>query len=231
MSNPPSQLLLIGAGGFAREAAEVVHAINDERPTWDLLGFLDDDPSLHGSEKEGLPVLGAVADLRRYPDASVAICTGSPSNNFSRKRIVRALDLPPSRYATLVHPRAVVPRSARIGQGTVLLSSVVLTAAVRVGSHVAMMPGVVLTHDDVIGDFVTFGAGAQLAGTVSVDEGAYLGAGSLIRQNLSIGAWSLVGMGAVVTRDVPRAEVWAGVPARCLRTLTIPDDVVDEVSA
>lgn len=226
MRDRPSRLLLIGAGGFARETAEVVHAINRERRVWDLLGFLDDDETLHGSEKEGLPVLGAIADVRRFPDASVVVCTGSPRNNFSRRQIVRSLGMAPSRYATLIHPRAVVPRSARIGPGTVLLSSVVLTAAVSVGSHVAVMPSVVLTHDNVVGDFVTFGAGAQLAGTVSIGEGAYIGAGSMIRENLSVGAWSLVGMGAVVTRDVPEAEVWAGVPARRLRSVEVPDDVI-----
>jgi sugar O-acyltransferase (sialic acid O-acetyltransferase NeuD family) len=227
----PSQLLLIGAGGFARETAEVVHAINDLRMAWDLLGFLDDDPALHGLEKEGLPVLGPISSVRLYPEAYVVACTGSPRNNFSRKRIIRSLGLPPFRYATLVHPTAVVPRSARIGPGSVLLASVVLTAAVRVGSHVAMMPGVVLTHDNVVNDFVTFGAGAQLAGTVTIGEGAYIGAGSLIRENLSVGAWSLVGMGAVVTRSVPEGEVWAGVPARCLRSVQVPVDVLDPLAS
>jgi sugar O-acyltransferase (sialic acid O-acetyltransferase NeuD family) len=227
----PAQLLLIGAGGFARETAEVVHAINDVRMTWDLLGFMDDDPSLRGVEKEGLPVLGPISELERYPEAGVVVCTGSPRNNFSRKRIVRSLGLPLERYASLVHPTAVVARSAEIGPGCVLLASVVLTAAARVGSHVAVMPGVVLTHDNVINDFVTFGAGARLAGTVTIGEGAYLGAGSLIRENLSVGAWSLVGMGAVVTRNIPEAEVWAGVPARCLRSVQVPEDVVEPLAS
>ncbi len=34
------------------------------------------------------------------------------------------------------------------------------------------------------------------------------------------------GMGAVVTRDVPAGEVWADVPARCLRTADLPPDAV-----
>ena len=35
-------------GGLARESAEAVHAVNAACPTWNLLGFLDDDPALLG---------------------------------------------------------------------------------------------------------------------------------------------------------------------------------------
>ena len=47
-------LVLVGAGGFARETAAAVHAINDARPTWALHGFLDDDPALPGTHRAGV---------------------------------------------------------------------------------------------------------------------------------------------------------------------------------
>lgn len=214
--------MLVGAGGFARETAEAVHAVNAVRPTWDLRGFVDDKPELAGATVDGLPVLGPVGVVRDHDDASVVVCTGHPGNYFSRKRVVEALGLPEDRFATVVHPAAVVPRSACVGPGTVLLAGVVVTTGLRVGAHVAAMPAVVLTHDDVIGDYVTFGAGATLAGRVTVGEGAYIGSGAVVRESRSIGAWALVGMGAVVIADVPPYEVWAGVPARFLRKVEIP---------
>lgn len=210
-------LVLVGAGGFARETAEVVHAINDRCPAWDLLGFVDDDPDLAGRMVDGVPVLGPVSRVHDLPRARVVVCTGHPGNYFSRRRIVEGLGLAHDRFATLVHPTAVVPRSVSLGHGTVVLAQVVATTGVRVGAHVALMPGVVLTHDDVVGDYATFGAGARLAGRVTVEEGAYVGAGALVRENRTVGASALVGMGAVVTTDVPSREVWAGVPARFLR--------------
>jgi acetyltransferase-like isoleucine patch superfamily enzyme len=66
---------------------------------------------------------------------------------------------------------------------------------------------------------VTFGAGARVAGGVTVEDGAYVGSGALLREHLVIGAASTIGMGAVVTESVPAGQVWAGVPARPLRTL------------
>jgi sugar O-acyltransferase (sialic acid O-acetyltransferase NeuD family) len=224
-------LVLVGAGGFARETAEAVRAINEHHPSWELLGFVDDSPALAGATVDGLPVLGPLPAVASIPSASIVVCTGHPGDYFSRKQIVQRLGLPLSRYATLIHPTAVVPRSAEIGPGSVLLATAVLTTSVTVGAHVALMPGVVLTHDVVVGNFATFGAGARLAGRVCVGEGAYIGSGALVREGLSMGPWALVGMGAVVTRDVPAAEVWVGMPARRLRDVRVPADVLAGVPA
>lgn len=215
--------MLVGAGGFARETAEAVRAINRERATWELLGFLDDDPERIGTEFDGVRVLGAVDLAERLPDAMFVVCTGHPGNYFSRRQLVERLGLDDERYATLVHPTAVLVAST--GPGTVVLATAVATTAVRIGAHVAVMPGAVFTHDDFVGDYSTFGAGARLAGHVTVGEGAYIGAGALVREGVSIGPWALVGMGAVVTTDVPAGEVWAGVPARRLRDVEVPFDV------
>ncbi len=38
-----------------------------------------------------------------------------------------------------------------------------------------------------------------------------------IMPGVRIGTGAIIGIGAVVTKDVPAAEMWAGVPARCLR--------------
>jgi sugar O-acyltransferase (sialic acid O-acetyltransferase NeuD family) len=212
-------LVLVGSGGFGRETAEVVRAINAAAgsPRWDLLGFLDDDQARWGTTISGTRVVGGLDALAELPDPAVAVCTGHPGDFTSKKRIVERLALAPERYATLVHPAAAVPASCSLGAGAVLLAGVVATADVRIGAHAGIMPQVVLTHDDVLDDYVTVGAGARVAGSVQVREGAYLGSGCLIRENLTIGPWALVGMGAVVTRDVPGGEVWAGLPARYVR--------------
>jgi sugar O-acyltransferase (sialic acid O-acetyltransferase NeuD family) len=210
-------LLVVGAGGFARETAQAVRARNALRPTWELLGFLDDAAGLAGTLVDGVPVLGPVDQVERYPDAAVVVCTGSPADYGSRKRIVARLDLPPSRYARIVHPAASLASSTVLGEGSVVLAGAVTTAAVRIGAHVAVMPGCVFTHDDVVGDYATFGAGVRLAGGVEVAEGAYVGSGALVREHRRVGAWALVGMGSLVLTDVPAGEVWAGTPARRLR--------------
>jgi sugar O-acyltransferase (sialic acid O-acetyltransferase NeuD family) len=210
-------LLLIGAGGFARETIELVRAANRVAPTWELLGVLDDDPAKHGSSVLGVEIIGPSEAAHDHPNALVTACVASPGDPLRRLRLVYRLELGPERYATLLHPSAVIPDSATIGPGSVLHAGAILTADVSIGAHVAIMPAVVLTHDDIVEDGVSFGAGVRVAGNVTIERGAYVGAGALLREQLVIGAGAVVGMGAVVTRPVPPGEVWIGAPARRLR--------------
>jgi sugar O-acyltransferase (sialic acid O-acetyltransferase NeuD family) len=213
-------LVIVGAGGFARETAAAVRELGD---TWRLLGFLDDDEALHGRYRQGVPILGGIDAVRELPTAAVVVCVGNPRDYAARSRIVRRLALPPERYATIVHPAAAVGAGSAVGPGSVLLAHVALTADVRVGAHVAVMPQVVLTHDDVVEDHVTIASGVRFGGGAVIGRGAYIGAGALIREGLTVGEWSLVGMGSVVLRDVPAGQVWAGSPARFLRTASSSD--------
>jgi acetyltransferase-like isoleucine patch superfamily enzyme len=88
------------------------------------------------------------------------------------------------------------------------------------------MPHVTLTHNDVIEDFATLASRSALGGGVRVGRCAYIGAGAIIGEQRVVGELALVGMGAVVTKDVPTREVWAGVPARRIRAVTIPGESV-----
>ncbi|MET8091058.1 acetyltransferase [Micromonospora sp. NPDC005220] len=217
-----NDLVLVGAGGMARETAATVAAINAAAPTWRLRGFLDDDPALHGVTRAGLPVLGPLDAIADLPDAAVVVCIANARDPGVREQVVRRLGLPAARYATVVHPSAEVPADCTVGPGSVLLAQVVLTADVTVGAHVAIMPQTVLTHDDVVSDHVTIASGVRISGSVRIGPGAYLGAGALIRESLTVGARSLVGMGSVVLSDIPPDEVWAGNPARFLRVVRQP---------
>ncbi|MEW2300735.1 acetyltransferase [Streptomyces sp. NPDC006655] len=211
-------LVIVGAGGFARETAQAVRDAGEA----ELLGHLDDNPALHGTEVDGVPVLGGCDLVHDLPGVRVVVCVGNPRDYAARARLVGRLALPEDRYATVVHPTAAVSRTSRIGPGTVLLAHCALTAAVRVGAHVAVMPQAVLTHDDVVEDFATITSGVRLGGGTRLEQGAYVGSGALVREGTTVGAWSLVGMGSAVLGDVPPGEVWVGSPARRLRAAEAP---------
>lgn len=53
-------LYIIETGGFGREVAWLVKRINAIEPTWNLLGFLDDNEAKYGSYEDGYPVLGTM---------------------------------------------------------------------------------------------------------------------------------------------------------------------------
>jgi sugar O-acyltransferase (sialic acid O-acetyltransferase NeuD family) len=226
MSNRPRELLLVGAGGLAREAAEAIRATNAVSPTWDLLGFVDDDPAKQGSMVCGFPVLGPVENVLDHPNALVVICPGRPDNYAARLLLVDRLGLDDERYAIVIHPTATVGTTCDVGAGSVLLAHVDLTTEVTVARHVVVMPQVVLTHDVTVDDFVTIASGVRLGGGCHVGRGAYLGSGACLREGTAVGEWSMVGMGSVVTHDVPAERVWYGVPARDISRAASPANVL-----
>lgn len=222
MSGP---LLIVGAGGFARETADAVRVLEAEGGPFHLLGFLDDDPAVHGVRFGRTPVLGPVEAVTQYPDAAVVVCVGRPDTYAVRRALVERmhrLGLAPQQYATVVHPSASIGSTCTIGPGSVVLAQAVLTADVVVGEHVAVMPQVVLTHDVQVGDFATLASGACLGGGVRVGTGAYLGARTCVRQGCRIGEWAMTGMGSTVLTDVPAERLWFGTPARDVRRAPLP---------
>jgi sugar O-acyltransferase (sialic acid O-acetyltransferase NeuD family) len=208
------RLLLVAAGGLAREVLQVVRASGELR----RIRVLDDDQARWGQDVDGEPIVGGLELATEYADHNVLVCAGQGSTRRTLVARLTALGVDPSRYVTAVHPRVRIPPGCRVGRGSILLEGVVMTADVQVGSHVVVMPHATLTHDDVLEDFATVCAGVTLGGGVTVGEAAYLGMSSAVRERLVVGRDSLLGMGAVLLEDLPPGERWAGVPARPLRS-------------
>ncbi len=214
--------MIVGAGGFGRETASAVRACNERNEEWNLLGFVDDDPSKRGLSFDGVPVIGGLDAVGHLDGAALVLCVGGPRRWWTRAVVADRLALPPDRYASIVHPAASLAPGTAVGPGSVVLAGCVTTTALEIGAHVHLMPAVVLTHDDIVGDHTTFASGVRVSGGCTIERGAYLGAGALIGEQVTIGEFALVGMGSVVRHDVPAREVWAGVPARRLRTAAAP---------
>jgi sugar O-acyltransferase (sialic acid O-acetyltransferase NeuD family) len=209
-----TELIVLGAGGSAREIAGAVQEINAPGPRWTLRGYLDDDVTKHGRSVDGLPVLGPLAAAREYVHATFVVAIASHRRQGVRERIVDALALPPERFATLIHPSAWVSPLARIDPGSVILQNVVVSPGACVGEHVLASPGARVAHDARLGRCAVLAPGASVNGAVRIGDGAYLGSGCIIGPGVEIGPGALVGMGAVVLADVPSGATVFGNPAR-----------------
>jgi len=203
-------LILVAAGGLARESVAAAEAQGRYRP----IGFLDDRADLRSETIANLPVLGGISALTRYPGSAVALCAGSGADRERLAARLRQRGVSDSRLAVIQHPTTPLTRSVAVGPGCILLANCALTADVSLGRNVVCMPNVTLTHDDVVADYVTLCAGVALGGAVSVGTRSYLGMNSCVREGVRIGADCIIGMGAVVLRDVPDGQTWVGNPAR-----------------
>ncbi|MCR5448767.1 MAG: transferase, partial [Solobacterium sp.] len=70
-------LIIFGASGFGREVAWLTERINAQSPTWNFLGFIDDNSEIQGTFINGYKVLGTSADIVKYPEAYYVCAVGS----------------------------------------------------------------------------------------------------------------------------------------------------------
>lgn len=208
---------IIGAGGFGREALDVIEAINASPPgvEWKVQGVIDDAPTdlqLERLATRGYRYLGTVDENRgNVRDGYFAIGVGSPS---ARQRIAELLQNWGAQFASVVHPKAVIGSELSLGNGAVVCAGVQISTNVRLGRHVHLNPGGIIGHDAHLGDHVSINPGAVISGEVTIGEGTLIGAAAVVLQRLTVGAGVTVGASACVTRDVPEGATVKGVPAR-----------------
>jgi sugar O-acyltransferase (sialic acid O-acetyltransferase NeuD family) len=209
----------IGAGGHAKVLLDALLARGDVQ----VVGLIDADPELKGMEVLGVKVLGGddlLPGLHRDGIRHAFLGVGGTSDNTHRQRLWSAIHGQGFKFVSVVHPSAVVAKSAVLGEGACLCPGAIVGAGATLGSNVIVNTGAIVEHDCALDDHVHIASGAVLAGGVIVGEGAHVGAGASVRQGIRVGAWALVAMGAAVVDDVPDRMVVAGVPARPLRSGT-----------
>lgn len=207
------RLIIVGAGGTGEDAAEIIRSINQVRPTYEPVGFLDDDPAKQGRIIGGLPVHGPLDSAREHADTWFVDCLGSPSSFRKRRVLIGAMGVPDDRFETLVHPAAEIAETSSVGPGSVVYAFVFVGASAAVGGHVTILSQTTVNHHCRIGDFSILTTGCVVSGHVTLGESVYLGAGCALRDGIAIGDETLVGMGSVVTRSVAAGQVVKGVPA------------------
>ena len=203
------KLYLVGAGGHAKVVLSTVLEAG-----LSVDGLFDDDPQKQGVDILGVPVIGTVSDAKRKGPARGVLAIG---DNRTRYRL--AQELLGWEWLTVVHPKAYVHPSVRLGPGTVVFAGTIVQPEVRIGAHVIVNTGATVDHDCLVGDFVHIAPGAHLAGNVMISEGALIGMGAVVLPGIKVGAWAVVGAGAVVVEDVPPRVTVVGVPARPLKNV------------
>ncbi|MCD4498924.1 acetyltransferase [Chromobacterium vaccinii] len=209
-------VIVIGAGGHAVVVADALLEAGVE-----VLGYTDPDPSLHGSRRLGLPVLGGDEALAGYVPERVWLVNGmgfvsGSGRTAARARAQQRLQAQGWTFAPVIHPRALVSRHATLAADAQVLAGAIVQAGARIGVSTIINTAAVVEHDAIVGAWCHVATRATLCGQTHVGDGCLIGAGAVLRQSVSVGADTVIGAGAVVLRDSAGGEIVCGVPARPL---------------
>lgn len=207
------QLLVMGAGGHAREVLDLLESLPGT-PGASLQTTLFAEP---GTTSE------AAAELvraRGYELTSVVpegathylAAVGLPGVRRRLSRIAERHGLEPG--SALSPLSFLPPRVAALG--LVCFAGTHVSTNVTFGEHCHLNQMCSVSHDVRIGDFVTLSPGVVLTGGVEVDDDVFIGAGAVIVPGVRVGRGAVIGAGAVVLKSVARGSTVVGNPARTL---------------
>lgn len=206
----PSALIIFGGGGHGKTVIDLVRALG----TYRIVGVFDDGLT-PGSDVLGVPVLGGEKDLGEWHSRGIHLAVnavGGIGNPVVRVQIFEILEKAGFVFPALVHPSAVVERSATIEPGVQVFAHSYIGSAARVGFGSVINVGAIVHHDCVIGRVVNLSPGATLAGNVHVGNYAQIGMLATVNLKITIGENARLGNGCTVKSDVPSGgRVWAGI--------------------
>ena len=209
-------VVIIGAGGFAREVLDVLEACNRKTPSYNILGYIvDAQYGVKGTMVNDRPILGHFDWLRKCAHNVFAI--GGVGTTPLRRRLVLRAKEAGCRFCTVVHPTAVITRWIEMGEGVVITAGCILTNRIRLANHVHVNLGCTIGHDAIIEEYVTLAPGVHVSGGVTLEEGSYIGTGANLLEGIRIGAWSIIGAGSTIVKDVPPNTTVVGVPGKVIK--------------
>ena len=210
------KLVIWGASGHARVVADIVRL----QGTYDLLGFLDDiNPGRHGSEFDGLPILGGSEKLDELKELGVSHLIIGFGNCAARLKATALVREQGFSLATAIHPKAIIASDVLVAQGTVIAAGAVVNPGAKIGENVIINTGATVDHECSIEEGVHLCPGVHLAGSVTIGRASWIGIGTIVSDHLRVGANTVIGAGAVVVHDIPDNVVAYGVPARVVKRI------------
>ena len=203
------KIALIGTGGAARD---MLCQLAD---AWKIEGvdyrgrvvFTQPDAIWKPETLMNCPVIAqSEIDIARF---HVVIAIGDPQ---IRAKVLKQLP-PETRFATIIHPTAVVSEWVEMGEGTVISAGSVLTCNIKFGKHSQINYKSSVAHDFLAGDFFSTGPGANINGNCTVGHRVYIGSNAALRQGVTVADDVTIGMGSVVLNSITRSGTYAGTPA------------------
>lgn len=211
-------IAIYGAGGYGRETACLIKAINEVKMYWRIIGFFDDG-LLKGSSNPYGDILGGIDELNAWSQPlSVVMAIATP---VSVMKIIGQITNQNIKFPNIIAPNVLFldRENTFLGQGNLIGFRNVVCCNVRLGDFNLLNFDVIIGHDTIIGDFNMFNPSVRIAGEITIGNKNFFGVSSIVLQQKNIGNSTTISANSVVMRDTEDDSVYIGNPAVKIKNL------------
>lgn len=206
------QVLIIGAGGWGREALAQMQSDEAYDKEWTIKGFLDNRPHMLDTFDCGLSILGDPMSYQPQPGEAFVCATGNPQ---ARHFYTQPL-LDKDALFISIRTRTNLNQRVHMGKGCFFSPYLSISPDVYIGDFVNIQTQSIISHDVYIGEYSQIGAMVFIGGNVRIERFSTIHPHTTILPGIQIGEGAVVGAGSVVVKNVPAGATVFGNPARVL---------------
>jgi sugar O-acyltransferase (sialic acid O-acetyltransferase NeuD family) len=193
-------IIIFGARGGAKM---IIDSLRDSKD-FVVIGLLDDDIEL-GTKVLGVPVVGdfnCVSSLLSNSISNFVIGFGVLTNR--KKRFDLYLDLKEKGclFPNIIHPKAIVEESVKMGDGNVILAGANIGSAVILGNLNYINNNSLISHDCILMDNIHIAPAAVLASSIIIKSHTLVGMNSTLFFGITIGESTTILNGLIINSDI-----------------------------
>ena len=205
-------IAIYDAGGYGREVACLINAINEIKKEWNFIGFFDDGLPV-GSKNEYGTILGGVAELNNYPHKlSVVMAIAHP---VILESVVKKIINPQIEFPNIIAPDILFfdKNTVSIGYGNIIGFRSAISCNVQIGNFNRFNTSIFIGHDVIIGNSNMFNPSTRISGEVSIGDSNLFGVSSIVLQQKQIGNYTTIGANSVIMKKTKDNATYVGNPA------------------
>ena len=190
-------IVLVGAGGCAREVLQWICDINAISPTYHIKGFIADDrdTAFNGVTCD-YPIIDTIENYQPLPNERLVCSLGSPRGKHI---VVDKLKARGGIFETIVHPTAIVCGDVTLGKGCIVYPYTIIGPGTQLGEFVLLMSST--GTDSHIHSYSTVSSYCYIGHKTKIGHDCFLSSHVVLQDHVALGDRVSVGAGSCVVAD------------------------------
>ena len=186
------KIIVIGSGGHARSCVDVIKSLKEYK----FAGYID-------NRSTNNKIIGTDRDLKKiFKKIKYAhIGVGQIKSPLKRLKIFNNLKRIGFNLPSIISPTAIISKSAKIGEGTIIMHGAILNAYAQVGKNVIINTGTIIDHDTSIHDNCHISTRAIINGECLIKKNTFIGSGSVVVNNITVGKSKFIKAHTLLKKD------------------------------